>query len=448
MGILYWIPVTIRMGGGNWVVAGLGWVLVSAVLGGFVGIFAWIIRPVIFSKRPVAVTSLYVGAAWTAVEYLRSAPWTIFGGFSWCQLGHAALGIGPVAQWVELGGVPLLSFVLMFCQSLLWQAWKTRSFKLVGIVVGLVAAFLSGGALRYHQIEAQLRPSLRVAILQGNIYQYDKWNREKFDSVLNSYQQLTEQAHTLAGSVMIYPESFYPSVLPKDQAQGILNSSFIFQPKKAYLMGLVLSDSEGFWNAAISLRDGNIQGLYAKTHLVPFGEYFPGKAIFFPIVRFLTGDPNPPVLNMIGGMTPGKELTPVETIKGKPAGVSICYEAIFPEISRALAANGAKWLVNLTNDGWYLDTAAPYQHFLMNIPRAIENRLPLARAANTGISAVINPLGEITTQMGLSQQGVLKGTLEELSSPPASFWRFLQALVPWACFLFTFITRIVKFWHG
>ncbi len=156
-------------------------------------------------------------------------------------------------------------------------------------------------------------------------------------------------------------------------------------------------------NSAYLLRpDGAVAGRYDKVHLVPYGEYVPLRRLFPFIGKLVAG---------VGDFRPGKGFDPLVS-DGRRLGVLICYEAIFPEAARDYKRNRADLLVNITNDAWFGRTSAPYQHLSMTVFRAIENRLYLVRAANTGISAVIDPTGKILSRTGVFERTVLKGEVK------------------------------------
>jgi apolipoprotein N-acyltransferase len=157
-------------------------------------------------------------------------------------------------------------------------------------------------------------------------------------------------------------------------------------------------DSVSFFNRAYLISpSAEVLGSYDKVHLVPFGEYVPMKR-FLPFVQRLVVS--------AGNFLPGDKIAPLKFPKAA-AGVLICFESIFPELARAMTRNGATLLVNLTNDAWYGMSSAPFQHFSMAVFRAVENRRPLVRAANTGISAFILPSGKIVEQSDLFTEALL-----------------------------------------
>jgi len=156
-------------------------------------------------------------------------------------------------------------------------------------------------------------------------------------------------------------------------------------------------------NSAFLLRpDGVPAGRYDKVHLVPYGEYVPLRKIFPFIGKLVVG---------VGDFRPGEGFHPIRG-EGWNLGVLICYEGIFPEAARAYKREGATLLVNITNDAWFGRTSAPYQHLSMTVFRAVETRLYLVRAANTGISAIVDPAGKILSRTPIFERAVLKGEVK------------------------------------
>jgi len=179
-------------------------------------------------------------------------------------------------------------------------------------------------------------------------------------------------------------------------------------------------------NAAVLMGpDGSAVKTYAKRHLVPFGEYVPLQGI---LGRWV------PVLNELGGISAGTDPSPLPHPKAG-LGATVCYESIFPDEVRREVAAGADVIVNLTNDGWYLDTAGPYQHLAMNALRAAENRRPLVRAANTGISAVFDANGRLLEFLPLGLRGVLHGEVSVATDRTLTPFSRFGEIFAWACAL-------------
>ncbi len=167
-------------------------------------------------------------------------------------------------------------------------------------------------------------------------------------------------------------------------------------------MGAVTLGDRGLYNSAILIKpDGSFGGVYHKRVLVPFGEYVP-----IPILRRWIG-----ILDELGNLTPGATRQPLFQTPLGTVGVAVCYEMVFPRLVRQDAARGARVIVNITNDGWYKDTWGPYQHFMASRFRAIENRVYVLRAANTGISGIVDPWGRILAEMPLGKNGRLDASI-------------------------------------
>lgn len=448
--IFNWIPVTLRAGGAHWPAAWTAWILLAAVIGVFWAGFGFCMKTAVERIKNSLVFAMAVGAAWVAFEFLRLAP-VVFGGFPWCYLGYALIPVQPLAQLAEIGGVPLLGFLMVFTQALIWRAFCRRQTKLIALAALIVSLAAGWGAWRLRSLTRVLNRTLDVAVIQGNIYQYEKWDDGRAAHVTAVYREMTREANSTNPDLIVYPESFYPYALRMESSGASLPASDRIEFFKdipmnkgtAYLGGLVLTDHRRFFNSVVCFLDGAESGIYSKVRLVPFGEYLPFRWAIMPVLRFFVNAEETPVIVTTGEVTPGPTPMPIEVLPGIKAGFSVCYEAVFPVIARAARRRGAKVLVNVTNDGWYLDTAAPHQHFLMNIARTIETRLPLIRAANTGISAVINPLGKVTARAELNTRTVLSGFIEELPQP-SLLWAESQTAFPWLCLFFTGITVVAK----
>jgi apolipoprotein N-acyltransferase len=186
-------------------------------------------------------------------------------------------------------------------------------------------------------------------------------------------------------------------------------------------------------NSAYLLRpDGVVAGRYDKVHLVPYGEYVPLRQLFPFIGKLVAG---------IGDFRPGKGFDPLVS-DGRRLGVLICYEGIFPEAARDYKRNRADLLVNITNDAWFGRTSAPYQHLSMTVFRAVENRLYLVRAANTGVSAVIDPTGVILSRTGLFERTVLKGEVKFIDEK--TFYAAYGDLFVYLCGLLLILTDFIQ----
>jgi apolipoprotein N-acyltransferase len=250
-------------------------------------------------------------------------------------------------------------------------------------------------------------PQQTVALIQGNIDQSIKWEPSFQNETVRIYRDLSLRAAKEGPQLIVRPETATPFMF---QNHDELHESVVGVAKStgAYLLfgSPSYTHREGeirFQNSAIVLSPaGEMIGKYDKVHLVPYGEYVPLRPLFPFIEKLAVG---------VGDFLSGSGFQPV-TIAGERVGFLICYEGIFPEIGRAYGRSDASLLVNITNDAWFGTTSAPFQHLSMTVFRAVENRLYVVRAANTGVSAIIDATGRITAQTGLFERTFLTGPVQ------------------------------------
>jgi apolipoprotein N-acyltransferase len=265
-----------------------------------------------------------------------------------------------------------------------------------------------------------------VGLLQGNIDQSVKWERSYQAKTLDIYERLARQAAAEHPALIVWPEAAIPFLLRYEPELGLRVHRFVVETGIPMLVGSPdVGEDQLFYNSAFLLgRDGQIHGRYDKRHLVPFGEYVPLQHIFFFLDKLVVG---------IGDFGRGRSAT-VFPQDGFRFGVMICYETIFPAEVREFARGGAEFLVNITNDAWFGQSGAPYQHLAMASMRAVENGSYLVRAANTGVTAVIAPTGQILAQTEIFTEAALVGTIRpRLAETP--YTRYGDVL-GWACLVF------------
>jgi apolipoprotein N-acyltransferase len=299
-----------------------------------------------------------------------------------------------------LTGAAGLSCLIVFVNVELSEAVRRRERKwrpLVAPALILPLVWLWGSA-QLQSTPAQTNGrKIRVAILQANIDQYQKWDDAYEASIRKIYEDLLRDAAAQKPDLIVWPESAVPGWFPTQERYRIWVSSVVRASRTYNLVGAVTSRDGKDYNAAFLIApDGTIAGEYHKQHLVPFGEYV-------PFGRFLSRWI--PYLGQLGTFAAGDGPV-VFTAGDVKIAPNICYEAIFADLVRAGVKAGASLIVNVTNDGWFLDTGAPEQHYAANILRAVENRTPVVRAANTGISAVIDAHGREQIRSPLLKRGV------------------------------------------
>ncbi len=330
-----------------------------------------------------------LAALWVIFEGLRGR---LFTGLSWLQLGYAQLDT-PLAGYLPLGGVLLAGLAVTVSAALLARG---RSWWL------LMLPLLWGGGwwLQQQSWTRPAAPPLAVALVQPDIPQAIKWEPEQFQPTLEILQRLGDQAPE--AQVVIWPETAVPAFADQVENAVLTPLDQRFRRRgRTLLLGIPAREADGrYFNAALALgADGRQR--YDKRHLVPFGEYMPLRSLLAPLARALAI----PMSNFSAGQ--GR---PLLILGGQPAGLSICYEDSFGyEVAAALPE--ATWLVNLSNDAWFGDSLGPRQHLQMAQARALESGRPMARATNTGISALIDHHGRILARLDLDRQGVLRGSL-------------------------------------
>ena len=335
--------------------------------------------------------------AWVAAEWGRGH---LFGGFPWGLLGYTQYVRLPVIQIAELGGVYAVSFVVLAVNAMLagivLLPWRQA---LTGLALGIVllGATLGFGTWRLRTPEPA--PDVRVAIMQPSIEQPLKWDPDHAAATLGIYLALSRRAAAMAPALLVWPETATPTPLTRDAGLLAVLQGLSATVRAPIVVGSI--DVEGtapvvLRNSAYLLTEQGVVGRYDKMHLVPFGEYVPLSGV----IGFVRG-----WAEFISELEPGTK-TVVFPGPPTPFGVVICYEGIFPELVRDFAKNGARLIVNITNDGWFGRTSGPLQHLAMYPFRAIEHRTAIVRAANTGVSAFIAPTGQITQRIPLYERDI------------------------------------------
>jgi apolipoprotein N-acyltransferase len=419
IGIIYWIAYVVVHYGYLPVPVGIAvMLLLSAYLALYVALFAAGIG--YFRDRGVS-TILAAPLLWTSLEYVKSHLLT---GFPWENLGYSQYLYAPLIQVADITGVFGLSFAIVLINVVIFdvfQAWrshrnrKRRIMRITAEVTAgcLVILMLIGyGMFRIHDVEKSLdqAPKIPVSLIQGNIDQSIKWHPAFQQETVRIYKSLTQQAAPAGNGLIVWPETATPFFFQDQDDMHREVTSLPLLTGNSLLFGSPSYQRDGlhlvFSNSAFLLSpDGQIAGRYNKVHLVPYGEYVPLRR-FFPFIQKLVVG--------IGDFRSGPGYIPlIMQGAGRPQklGVMICYEGILPEAGWAYRQQGAGLLVNITNDAWFGNTSAPYQHLSMTTFRSVENRLYLVRAANTGISAIIDPTGRIAARSALFEKATLSGTV-------------------------------------
>ncbi len=402
-GTLYWLVGTMRTFGGLATpIAVLVCGLLVVVLALYVAAFAWTLS---LAFRRFGPRALWLAPfLWVASEYLRS--W-IGGGFPWVLLGYSQTTVLPIAQIASIGGVFLLSFVVaLVSAAATWTMLSARRSRWLvsGGVIAAVLAMSVWGAVRIRDGRLTREgDTLRVGLVQGNIAQEDKWNPALAMAILNRYLDLSRRALSAGADVVIWPESSTPFFLEENPALAAEIRSLARQSSTPFVVGsdqIERAQQNRFYNSAFLVGpDGETRAVYRKMHLVPFGEYVPLRQLL-PFVG--------PLVEAVSDFSPGLEpvLLPVGD---RRLSVAICYEVVYPWLVRSFVLGGSDLLVTITNDAWYGTTSAAYQHWEQASLRAVEQGRYLVRAANTGISGIVDPYGRVIARTRLFETEVVTG---------------------------------------
>ena len=411
VGTVHWIAgVLLNYGGLPWLGAEILFLLLALYLSSFYALFSWT-----FARLSLVAPSLcfwLAPALWVGTEYLRAQ---ILTGFPWCLLGYGlvdAFNISQIATWTGVYGLSFAAIsVSAFVAEILLRPSRFAVMRLSG-----VASLILGLALGFRWMGKEpVEPTHQVRIVQTNIDLDQKLDAVTKSSLLDELAKLSVpsepgQGNTRSDSVhlILWPETpatFYFNHDPdfRRRMQNIATAAgayffFGFVDFRPRASGDVSKDP--YNSVAMLSPDGRAISQYDKVHLVPFGEYIPYQTLFFFVDKISTE---------AGNFKPGNRVVVTPLDNQRSAGTFVCYEAVVPDLVRQFARDGSQLLVNVTNDAWFGESAAPSQHLAMARMRAIENHRYLLRAANNGISAIIDPDGRVVKAVPRNQRTFLEG---------------------------------------
>lgn len=402
LGTVYWVVNSMsNYGGIPFLTSVFLMLLLVATLGLYTGLFG--LLSTIMDGRPIT-RILLLPAVWVAVEYLRG--YITYFGFPWILLGYSQTPYLPVIQISDITGVWGVSFLVVMVNSGVYEILKALArekrlpLKEAAIIAAALTAVVAYGFVRINEVDREVKAwqDLKVGISQGSIDQSLKWDASFEKKTIGIYGELSEKEGKEGARFIVWPETAVPFYLGEDLTRGVpvrdiakRTQSYILTGSPSYNYNAGSGEVSYFNSAYVIAPTGDIVGRYDKIHLVPYGEYVPLKR-FFPFIKKLTVG--------VGEFSRGPVPVPIRFDGGK-VGTLICFESIFPEIAAGNVKAGATVLANITNDAWFGRTSAPYQHFEMAAMRAVENKVFLLRAANTGISAVVDPVGRVRKKTGL-----------------------------------------------
>jgi len=431
------------------------WLMPFAVLGlpAYLALFpalGFALARLIWTRDASRVLALAIGL--TVSEWLRGH---VLSGFPWNAFGYALsepLALAQTASLIGLWGMTFLSVAIFASPAVLIDG-SSRGRKPWIAPVAALALLVAMGV--YGTVRLSLQPTaltkVRLRIMQPNLQQDVKFNYAAKAEVMRKYLALSDRASgpqstgVRDAQILIWPESAFPFFLARE-ADAMAQIAELL-PKGTVLMTGSVRAPDGPPGARVTRaynsiylidHDGGVLSVYDKLHLVPFGEYLPFQG-WMEKLGFVQ------LTKVHGGFIPGTVRRTMEVPNAPSALPLICYEAIFPG---NLAASGDRpgWIINLTNDGWFGNSTGPYQHLQQARLRAVEEGLPVVRAANTGISAVIDPSGRIVTHLDLGIEGVLDASLPA-ALPPTLYARLRDipvAVLMAGAFLLIIRRRLMK----
>lgn len=473
----------------------IGWL--SGLIG-FTGIMAWVVTAMTtYGKVPEPVSyaillllttylGLYVGlyslavvwlreliprygiffapCFWVALEWFRTQ---LLSGLPWCLLGYSQYRELDLIQVADHTGVYGISFLIVlvnvaFAELFLWIMPFFRGFHPVKLPWELLTTAAACMVLSWFYSSVVLsardlghhKPSITVGIVQPNIDQAVKWDASFRDETMRRFDRLTAQLGT-GTDLVVWPEAATPFIFEREKEYQLQLIAWAERAQAPILLG---SPALRFYpdrrpyllnSAYLVGKDGTVLGRYDKHHLVPFGEYIPLKSsLLFFLDKLVEG-----IGDFEAGLGPTtlsfnpKSWDSVRSIGTRSVkfGVAICYEVIFPDLVRQFAANGAEFLVTITNDGWFGPSSAPAQHFAMVVFRSVENHLAFARAANTGISGFIDPFGQIIEATPLFVEHVSYATIPTRQT--RTFYSYYGDVFAHACVIICALLILVGYFR-
>jgi apolipoprotein N-acyltransferase len=418
---LYWIGYAFLVDASTF-----AWLMPFAVLGlpAYLALFpaaGFAVARLIWTRDASRVLALAVSL--TASEWLRGHVLT---GFPWNVFGYALsepLALAQTASLIGLWGMTFLTVAIFASPAVLIDGKsRMRAWMAPGIALSLLTAMGIFGGVRLKLQPTTSVANVKLRIMQPNLQQDVKFNYSAKAEVMQKYLTLSDRASgpqstgVRDASILIWPESAFPFFLTREP--DVMAQIADLLPKGTVLItGSVRAPdvpagtriTRAYNSIYLIDHDGSVLSVYDKLHLVPFGEYLPFQEWMEKLGLVQ-------LTKVHGGFIAGTRRRPMEIPHAPRALPLICYEAIFPG---ALSTRDDRpgWIINLTNDGWFGFSSGPYQHLQQARLRAIEQGLPLVRAANTGISAVIDPMGRVVARLGLGVEGVLDSTLPAAIAP-------------------------------
>lgn len=402
------------------------WVLLGLYPALYIGAFAF------FTGRAGLAFAPFI---WTGLELLRSH---LFGGFPWALLGYSQFTALPVIQISDITGVYGVSFLLVLINTGFASVFvsggtgKLKKFLPLAVGLFLLVGFIAYGFVKLNQFKEPVGKQHLISVIQANVSQPEKWDPNYAEAAFSRHETLSESVKKEMPEVIIWPETA-TAMYVKHKPEYMARLSKLARYTSAdLLIGTPDAVPDKDFNVAEAYnsvmhlsKEGKVLGLYAKMHLVPFGEFVPFEKQLKFLEKFTAG---------FNKWDAGKEPVIFLTSGGLKIATPVCWEVIFPADCRKFVKLGAGYLLTVSNDGWYGVSAAPYQHFMVLPFRAVENRVSVGRAANTVVSGFVDYTGRIKGTLKQDETNTLTAGLFE-SVAGLTFYTRFGDLFSWVCVL-------------
>jgi apolipoprotein N-acyltransferase len=403
-GTLYWVVnVVATFGGlGMPVAIGVG-VLMVASLAIYPALFAWLLARAV---RTFGVQALWLAPSlWVVSEWLRG---TVGFAFGWGTLGSSQARVLPIVQVVSVVGLYGLSWIVALVGSAAAAVTMSRRrahmWAGVAVLVALAGLAAAGAARVARGTLTHEGQPFRVGLIQGSVEQAVREDASRRGAIMATHLDLSRQALGAGAQLVIWPESSTTFYFDAEPVFAAPVRRLAQESRTPFLIGtdeieFVSARERRYYNGAVLVGpDGLSHGTYRKMRLVPFGEYVPLKQLLF-FAR--------PLVEAVSDFSPGTDPRTFDLGSGRQISVAICYESIYPWIGRAFVQRGSQLLAIITNDAWFGRSSAAYQHFEQGAIRAVEEGRYVVRAANTGISGVVDPYGRVLASTPLFEATML-----------------------------------------
>jgi apolipoprotein N-acyltransferase len=434
--LMYWIVLTLKFNTGSIIVSLIGATILWLYLALYWALWAFGVNK--FSKNVSKVSRvLFASCLWVILEYVRTY---LFTGFPWALVGYSQYSFMQIIQISQWTGVYGVSFLVIACNMLFffWLSGGGKKFLVFGLC--LILAISIFGSFQIKKFQNFGDESFKAVIIQPSIDQYKKWDGNYRNEIADELYNFALQVKGEKPDLVLWPETAIPYLLKENSKTYPLANALSESAGGLNIFGALFVEDDKLFNVLLSFEGGDLRykQIHQKTHLVPFGEFIPFRKILEKFVG---------VLAQMGDIQKGSDAN-IFNSGGIFAGTLICSENFFPDQSIALVKNGAKVLTNQVNDAWFFDTAAPYQHFIMNVFRAIETRKQILVSANSGVSGIIAPSGKIIVMTKTFEKTTIPTNFKQNNYKP--FYTTHQNIFILICLiiLVLFISHYVRTRHA